>query len=78
MDMRHYFFDRVYGGRAEYDYRGRLCSTPEAARQMAELIALDLGMMDEGSWSGWAINVRNALGQKFFSIPVSEPDLIAA
>ena len=75
--MNRYFFDRVSHDRAEYDYRGRACSTPEAARQLAEMIALDLEIMDEGAWSGWAINVRNAIGQQFFSVPVSESCLVA-
>ncbi len=76
--MNTYFFDRVGHDRAEYDYRGRACSTPEAARQLAELIALDLEVMDEGSWCGWVINVRNAIGQQFFSVPVPEPGLMVA
>lgn len=76
--MNRYFFDRVSRSRAEYDYCGRACSTPETARQLAELIALDLEIMDEGSWSGWTVNVSNAVGQHFYSIPVPTADLMAA
>jgi hypothetical protein len=68
--MDRYFFDRVSRQRSEYDYRGCELSTPEKALQLAELMALDLGVDDGGDWSGWAINVRNAFGQKLFSVPV--------
>jgi hypothetical protein len=76
--MKRYFFDLVSGERSEYDFRGRECCTLEAARQVAELIALDLEVMDEGCWTGWTINVRNASGQHIFSVPVPEPSPIAA
>ncbi len=76
--MKRYFFDLVSGDRSEYGYCGGEFSTLEAARQVAELIALDLEVMDEGSWAGWTIYVRNASGQHFFSVPVPRPSLIAA
>jgi hypothetical protein len=76
--MKRYFFDRVGGGQAEYDYHGRMLSTPEAARQLAEVIALDLELMDEGGWSGWAINVHTAVGQQPFSVPVPASAQMAA
>jgi hypothetical protein len=76
--MGKYFFDRVGHCRLEYDYKGRMLSTPEKAHQLAELIALDLGIEPEGNWRGWTIDVRNALGQRFFSVPVPAPELGAA
>jgi hypothetical protein len=76
--MKRYFFDRINREQAEYDFHGRMLSTPEAARQLAEVIALDLELMDEGGWSGWAINVRTALGQQLFSVPVPAPTTMAA
>ncbi len=76
--MSRYFFDRVSGARSEYDYQGRVFPTPEKAFQLAELMALDLGVGDGDQWSGWTIAVRNALGEQFFSVPVREPALIAA
>jgi hypothetical protein len=76
--MTTYFFDRVGRSRAEYDYKGRAFPTPDKALQMAELIALDLELEAEGTWFGWSVDVRNAQGQKFFSIPVGAPELIAA
>jgi hypothetical protein len=76
--MNKYFFDRVSREGSEYDYRGREFHTPETAHQMAELIALDLEVVEEGIWSGWAINVYSADGQQFFSVPIPELDLVAA
>jgi hypothetical protein len=76
--MGRYFFDRVGRNRAEYDYKGHALSTPEKARQLAELIALDLGIDPEGPWTGWTVNVCNAQGQKLFSIPVGENEKAAA
>ena len=73
-----YFFDRVGKDRAEYDYKGHAFQTPEKARQMAELIALDLGIEPEGSWSGWHVEVLDVRGKRFFSIPVGTPELLAA
>ena len=34
----------------------------------AELIALDLG--PGGDWAGWTVTIRNAIGEKFYSIVV--------
>ena len=76
--MGQYFFDRVSQGRAEYDYQGRAFGSPEKARELAELIALDLEIEPDGRWSGWSIDVRNALGERFFTIPVRAPDLACA
>jgi len=73
-----YFFDRVGTGRSEYDYKGIIFQTPEMARQMAELIALDLGIESDGSWVGWRVDVLDARGKKFFSVPVGTSALAAA
>jgi Domain of unknown function (DUF6894) len=76
--MVKYFFDRVGGSRAEYDYKGCAFPSPDKALQMAELIALDMAIEAEGTWSGWNVDVRNAQGHRFFSIPVRAPELAAA
>ena len=73
-----YFFDRVGENRAEYDYKGCAFQTPEKARQMAELIALDLGIESEGAWFGWSVDVLDVRGKRFFSIPVCAPERTAA
>jgi hypothetical protein len=77
-NMKKYFFDRVGSDRAEYDYRGRDLPSLDAARRLAELIALDLEIDQDGTWSGWAVSVRDAVGQQFLSVPVSASDLVMA
>jgi hypothetical protein len=52
--------------------------TPEHAYELAELFALDLGIDEEDEWTGWSVNVRNAEGREFFSIPVQLSYLAAA
>jgi hypothetical protein len=76
--MNRYFFGIVSRHRSEYDYRGRDCPTADAAHQLAELIALVLGIEPDGKWWDWTINVRGAQGQRFFSIPVRGHCLAAA
>ena len=68
--MTRYFFDLVNPQRSEYDFRGGEFPTPDRAFQLAELIALDLAIEPESKWSGWSIEVCNALGQSLFSVPV--------
>ena len=73
--MKRYFFDLGTQCKSMYDYRGRECDTPEAAYELAELIALDLEF--EGEWVGWAVAVHSPEGEKVFSVPVRDEELIA-
>jgi hypothetical protein len=72
-----YFFDLVGPSRAHYDYKGREHLSPQGARELAELIALDLAVTAEETWLGFAVDVRNSAGRKIFSVtvPVLEPAL---
>jgi hypothetical protein len=72
--MKRYFFDLGSQSQSRYDYQGRECATPEAAYQLAELIALDLAL--DGEWTGWAVAVRGPQGERFFSIPIRDADLV--
>jgi hypothetical protein len=76
--MKKYYFDRVSEQRSEYDFVGTALPTADRAVQVAELIAIELGMDGEGTWHGWAIAVRNAQGEQFSRIPVQETELAAA
>lgn len=75
--MTRYFFDRVTSQRSQYDYQGRVLENPEKARQLAELIAMDLGMEPEDEWHGWSVDVRNLEGLQLFSILVPTAALAA-
>jgi len=75
--MAQYFFDRVGQNRAEYDYKGQVLPSLEKAREVAELIALDLSMETQTDWRGWVVDVKDALGRQFFSVAVQQPELCA-
>ena len=72
--MQRYFFDLGNQSRSMYDFQGREVATPEAAYQLAELMALDLGL-DE-AWAGWVLVVRSPEGKSVFSIPVQNADMV--
>jgi hypothetical protein len=76
--MKRFFFDVAARTYVQYDYRGREFAKPEDARELAELIALDLECSDEGDWAGAEVQVRNVGGDRLFSVPVRSSDLIAA
>jgi hypothetical protein len=46
----------------------------ERAFQLAELIALELGIEVDAKWRGWTVEVRSAQGQKLFAVPVGGAD----
>jgi hypothetical protein len=66
-----YFFDVVKQHSRTYDYKGREFHGPEEAAQMAELIAVDLGISETGNWIGSQVQVKNADDEVLFSVPVS-------
>jgi hypothetical protein len=72
--MTRYFFDRGTQRDSMYDYKGGEFPTPDAAYQLAELIALDLAL--DGEWAGWTVAVCSPGGERFFSVPVRDADLI--
>jgi hypothetical protein len=76
--MIRYFFDVAAKSYVQYDYRGRDLERFEQAREMAELIALDIECTEGEELAGAEVQVRNIGGQKLFSVPVRLPELIAA
>ena len=76
--MNRYFFDVAGKSDVQYDYRGRELERPDQAREMAELIALDIECIDSDGLAGAEVQVRNVGGQKLFSVPIRDPALIAA
>jgi uncharacterized protein DUF6894 len=67
------FFDLVCDERSHYDYGGRDFCDLSKARQLAELMAIDLSIECEQNWAGWNISVRSAAGGQLFFVPVPEP-----
>jgi hypothetical protein len=82
--MNQFFFDVSYKDRVHYDYRGRQLSQHEQARELAELIAIDVSCMDDENDMGLEVQVRNVGGKLMFAVPVpqsqpvQQPMLMAA
>ena len=76
--MIRFFFDYTSNDRSLYDYRGEDFLSPEAAIEFAQTTAQVLTNSLSGDWVGWSIEVRNADGKKFFSLPVRSAVPIAA
>jgi hypothetical protein len=47
----------------------------ERAFELAGLIALELGIEDDGKWLGWTVEVRSPQGQRLFAAPVAGGEL---
>jgi hypothetical protein len=76
--MTRYFFDVANKSHVHYDYRGRMFERPEQARELAELIALDVECIDGDEMARAEVQVRNVSGVRLFSVPIREPERIAA
>ncbi len=76
--MMRFFFDYTTKDQSLYDYRGDEFRSPQGAIEFAETIAQDLKHSLSSDWIGWRIEVRNAEGVKFFSLPVDSAEAIAA
>jgi hypothetical protein len=75
--MKRFFFDVSYKTHVHYDYQGRDFAQPEQARELAELIALDLECSDSET-PGAEVQVRNISGTCLFSVPIRQSEPIAA
>jgi hypothetical protein len=75
--MNPYFFDIVTSACVEYDFHGHSLATPDDARDLAELIALDLECSDK-VWIATEVVVRDVKGARLHSVNIRHPDLIAA
>lgn len=76
--MKRFFFDVSTKTHTQYDYQGRDFAQPEQARELAELIALDIECSEDSTGPGIEVQVRNILGTCLFAVPVRQADLLAA
>ena len=73
------FFDISTGSSVQHDCHGRDFERVEDARELAELIALDLECTDMRDWAGSEIRVCNIYGHRLFSVLIgSTLDRLAA
>jgi hypothetical protein len=68
--MTRFFFDYTMQGKSVRDYRGEEFPSSEAAIDFAEATVQVLNHSLAGDWIGWSLEVRNAEGIKFLSVPV--------
>ena len=76
--MLRYFFDVATRTYVQYDYHGREINNPEQARELAELIALDIECTEGDDLAGGEIQVRNVRGEQLYSVPIREVKPTAA
>ncbi len=74
--MQRYFFDLV-GQRAEYDFSGQLLPSLKRARELAELMAMDLAIEHDERWQDWCVDVLTARGRRIHSVLVRSHCLAA-
>jgi hypothetical protein len=68
--MKHFFFDLTTTDQSLYDYRGDAFSSSQSAVEFAQETVCMLKQSLSDDWNGWSLEVRNAEGKKFFSLPV--------
>jgi hypothetical protein len=70
--MKRFFFDYTTRDRSLYDYRGDEFPSSQSAIEFAHETAQVLKHSLSGNWVGWSVEVRNADGKKFYSLPVGK------
>ena len=68
--MKRFFFDVAIQSAIQYDFRGKDLATAEEARELAELIALDIECTAENNVTAFEVQVRNITGDSLFNVPV--------
>lgn len=65
-----FFFDYTSQDRSLLDYRGDEFLSPDDALDFAESTTQTMKSDLNGDWIGWSVEVRNADGIKYFTLPV--------
>jgi hypothetical protein len=65
-----FFFDFTRKDYSLNDYQGVEFSTFRSAKEYSDAITCHMRNSLSGEWTGWRVDVRNADGRKFFSMPV--------
>ncbi len=68
--MTRLYFDYTRQDEAAYDLEGAEFQGPRDAIEFAEAIAQDLKRSLSDAWIGWSVEVRNAEGELFHSLPI--------
>ena len=73
--MTRFFFDIGSGKTVYHDFKGCQFAKAEEAFEMANLIALDLSVMEDDR--GTEVQVRNDAGRQLYQVRVGDPDATA-
>jgi hypothetical protein len=73
-----FFFDCKTKDQPLYDYQGTEFRTSQGAFEFAEVMVQHLRDSLSGEWSSWSIEVRDAQGNRLFSMPVGTAAQVAA
>jgi two-component system, chemotaxis family, chemotaxis protein CheY len=73
-----FFFDYKTKNHSIYDYNGNNFKNSEDAFNFGESTAQLLKNSFNGDWIGYSVEVRDALGKKYFSIPIGPSDTSAS
>jgi hypothetical protein len=76
--VNRYFFDYTAKDESLLDYRGHEFRTIQGAIEFAHAIVQDLNHSLCTKWIGWSVEIRNAEGKKFLSVPVESQAARAA
>jgi Domain of unknown function (DUF6894) len=68
--MTRFFFDYRAKDQSLLDYRGQEFHSIQAALEFAQTTAQDLTLSLAENWAGWTVEVSNAQGERYFSVPV--------
>ena len=75
--MKRFFFDYRTKDQSLFDYGGQEFHSIHAALEFAHAVAHDLTHSLTENWSGWSVEVKNAEGARYFSVPIEGQELIA-
>src|SRR3954453_336771 len=78
VSVTKYFFDVTEQATVQYDYTGRTLASLDYARELAELIAMDLGCREASAVPGSEVQVRDVRGQQLFAVAVQGLTSLAA
>jgi hypothetical protein len=76
--MTKYFFDVKVGTCVEHDFTGRLLSTLEQARQLADMIATDVSCTMPDATANMEVQIRSSEGTLISSVPIKTLEPVAA
>ena len=76
--MAKVFIDIVGSNERQLDFKGQQFPSMETARQIAELISIDLAVSVDSRWIGAEVQLKDELGNFIYRCPVRQLDVHGA